>query len=75
MFEPIKAPLSRAEALAKLNHYVSVAPVKVKRTFFGTKVYLYEDGTKIALFGDMQYMGPGNEEVGLYFTRRSKAIC
>ncbi len=54
MFEPIKAPLSRAEALAKLNHYVSVTPVKVKRTLFGTKVYLYEDGTKIALFGDIQ---------------------
>lgn len=54
MFKPLKAPLSQAEALAKLNHYVSAAPVEVKRTFFGTKVYLYEDGTKIALFGDIQ---------------------
>ena len=54
MFEPIKAPLSRAEALTKLNHYVSIAPVEVKRTLFGTKVYLYEDGAKIALFGDIQ---------------------
>ncbi|MBQ7820569.1 MAG: hypothetical protein IJ341_12845 [Bacteroidales bacterium] len=54
MFEPIKAPLSQAEALTKLNHYVSIVPVKIKRTFFGTKVYLYEDGTKIALFGDIQ---------------------
>ena len=54
MFEPIKAPLSRAETLAKLNHYVSVAPVEVKRTFLGMKAYLYEDGTKIALFGDTQ---------------------
>lgn len=54
MFEPLKAPLSQAEALAKLNHYVLAAPVEVKRTFFGTKVYLYEDGTKIALFGDIQ---------------------
>lgn len=54
MFEPIKTSLSQAEALTKLNHYISVAPVEVKRTFFGTKIYLYEDGTKIALFGDMQ---------------------
>lgn len=54
MFEPLKAPLKQTEALTKLNHYVSVAPVEVRRTFFGTKVYLYEDGTKIALFGDMQ---------------------
>ena len=54
MFEPIKVPLSQAEALTKLNHYVSIEPVEVKRTFFGTKVYLYEDGIKIALFGDIQ---------------------
>ena len=54
MFEHIKAPLSQAEALAKLNHYASLELVEVKRTFFGTKVYLYEDGTKIALFGDIQ---------------------
>lgn len=54
MFEPIKAPLSRAEALVKLDYYASLEPVEVKRTFFGTKVYLYEDGTKIALFGDIQ---------------------
>lgn len=54
MFKPLKASLSQTEALAKLNQYVSVTPVEVKRTFFGTKVYLYKDGTKIALFGDIQ---------------------
>lgn len=54
MFKPFKASLSQAETFAKLNHYVSVAPVEIKRTFFGTKVYLYEDGTKIALFDDIQ---------------------
>lgn len=54
MFKPLKAPLTQAETFAKLNHYVSVTPVEVKRTFFGTKVYLYEDGTKIALFDDIQ---------------------
>lgn len=54
MFKPLKAPLTQVETFAKLNHYVSVTPVEVKRTFFGTKVYLYEDGTKIALFDDIQ---------------------
>lgn len=54
MFKPFKASLSQTETFAKLNHYVSIAPVEIKRTFFGTKVYLYEDGTKIALFDDIQ---------------------
>lgn len=73
MFKPFKKPLSQTETFAKLNHYVSVAPVEVKRTLFGTKVYLYEDGTKIALFGDIQcnIWDPAEEKWG--YTSRETA--
>lgn len=73
MFKPFKKPLSQLETFAKLNHYVSVAPVEVKRTLFGTKVYLYEDGTKIALFGDIQcnIWDPAEEKWG--YTSRETA--
>ena len=73
MFKPFKKPLSQAETFAKLNHYVSVVPVEVKRTLFGTKVYLYEDGTKIALFGDIQcnIWDPAEEKWG--YTSRETA--
>lgn len=73
MFKPFKKPLSQSETFAKLNHYVSVAPVEVKRTLFGTKVYLYEDGTKIALFGDIQcnIWDPAEEKWG--YTSRETA--
>lgn len=54
MFEPIKAPLTHSETIAKLNYYINLAPVEIKRTFLGSKVYFYEDGTKISLFGDLQ---------------------
>lgn len=73
MFKPFKKPLSQSETFAKLNHYVSVAPLEVKRTLFGTKVYLYEDGTKIALFGDIQcnIWDPAEEKWG--YTSRETA--
>ena len=73
MFKPFKVSLSREETFAKLTHYVSIAPVEVKRTFFGTKVYLYEDGTKIALFGDIQcnIWDPAEEKWG--YTSRETA--
>lgn len=73
MFKPFKKPLSQSETFAKLNHYVSVAPVEVKRTLFGTKVYFYEDGTKIALFGDIQcnIWDPAEEKWG--YTSRETA--
>ncbi|MBQ2982907.1 MAG: hypothetical protein IJD58_12460, partial [Lachnospiraceae bacterium] len=47
--------------------------VEVKRTLFGTKVYLYEDGTKIALFGDIQcnIWDPAEEKWG--YTSRETA--
>lgn len=54
MFEPIKAPLSQAETLAKLDHYSALEPVSTRRTFLGSTVYEYSDGTKISLFNELQ---------------------
>lgn len=52
MLKSTSVPLSRAEALEKLNRYISISPIEIKKTVYGTTCYLYEDGTKIELFLD-----------------------
>ena len=54
MFKPLKVPLSQVETFAKLEYYTSLKPTLVQRTFFGSTVYHYKDGTRILLYNNIQ---------------------